>query len=297
MNRRTKTGTARSWLSFVMAGLVMLIAGCSSGEEGGTGHPADGGTDEFCSRFESATEDEALASSDDPEAAAAAADEVRELASEAPEEITGALGAIADMLDEVAEMERSSDAGEGGLEDFGRIMELMFDPDLIAATKTLEKYAVSQCGFDPDEASERFGMGIDDGEDADGRWDFEMSEPDPADPEESQDPEAADPDEIRTSGDISLEDLDEVKAAHSDESWSAKIVSSGISGNQYIQLFGKGPDDEYIEREPLSIDESLAACEAMRDAFGGEQPDLEVSVGNGDEVLVTGTVSEACAPV
>jgi hypothetical protein len=223
---------------------------------------------------------------DDPAEAAAAAEELRGLASSAPEPVADALTTFADLMDDLAELEGSE---EGDIESFGQVMALMFDPEIIEAGKVMEKYVVSECGFDPEEASERFGSSTEDspGPEDSGEFDFDPAEPD----------DGGSTDDIRTSGEISLEDLDDVKSSHSAETWSAKIVSSGISGDKSIELYGSGPDDEYIEREPLTVDESVAACEAMREAFGADQPELEVRVGNGDTVLVEGSASEACAPV
>lgn len=174
------------------------------------------------------------------------------------------------------------------MESFGQVMALMFDPEVIEAGKVVEKYAVHECGFDPKAASERFGAST---EDSGAPADPDGLEFDPTDPDDSG---SAD---FRSSGEISLDDLDEVKGSHSGETWSSKIVSTGIAGDTSIELYGKGPSDEYIGSEPLTVEESVAACEAMRDAFSSEVPELEVRVGNGDTVLVQGSASEACAPV
>jgi hypothetical protein len=270
-------------IAAVLFGLT--ASGCGSGDKGSAGG-GDNGGDDFCAQLEAASEEDTMTIGDDPAEAAAAAEELRELASSAPEAVAGALGTFADLMDEMAELDGSD---EGDMEDFGRVMALMFDPEIIEAAKTLEKYAVSECGFDPEEASERFGNSTGDspGSEDSGEFEFEPSDPD----------DGGSTDDIRTSGEISLEDLDDVKSSHSGEAWSEKIVSSGISGDRSIELYGVGPDDQYIEREPLTVDESVAACEAMRDAFSSEQPELEVRVGNGDTVLAQGSASEACAPV
>lgn len=300
MTQSMRVRTAQLLLPMMALG---LLGGCSSSDERAADGP-DGGGDDFCSRLEAASDKASVGDDDDPDDAARAAEELRALASRAPGEVADALETFAGLIDELAALEdpvdTSTDAApddsdnsdDASMEDFGRIMELIFDPEVIEAGKVIEDYAVDECGFDPEEAEERFGVGdtpdmtdttdMDDG--------FGATDP-------PGDPEAADSDEIRNSGDISLQDLDDVAAAHPEESWSAKIVSSGISGERSIQLFGRGPEDEYIEREPLTVEESLAACEAMREAFFEDRPELEVSVGNGDEVLVTGSASQACAPV
>lgn len=286
MTRGTKLRGPFNSAFLVAAVLFGLTASsCVSGDEGAAGGGGGGG-DDFCAQLEAASEEDTMMLGDDPAEAAAAAEELRELASSAPGAVADALTTFADLMDELAELEGSD---EGDMESFGRVMALMFDPEIIEAGQVMEKYAVSECGFDPEEASERFGSSTEDssGPGDSGEFDFDPAEPD----------DGASTDDIRTSGEISLEDLDDVKSSHSAESWSEKIVSSGISGDNSIELYGKGPDDEYIERKPLTVGESVAACEAMREAFSAEQPELEVRVGNGDTVLVEGSASEVCVPV
>ena len=114
---------------------------------------------------------------DDPAEAAAAAEELRGLASSAPEAVADALTTFADLMDELAELEGSD---EDDMESFGRVMALMFDPEIIEAGQVMEKYAVSECGFDPEVASERFGSSTGDssGSEDPGEFDFDPTEPD-----------------------------------------------------------------------------------------------------------------------
>lgn len=291
--------TTRARSAVVLGALALLVGACSSGDGESSGSDSaaqpDGASD-FCAQLESASQEETLDAGDDPEAAAAAAEELRALATEAPEEVAGAITTLADVLDELAQLDQS---GEGDMEDFGRVMELMLDPEVIEAGAVLEQYAVAECGFDPEEASERFGSGSDDS--GDSGFDAVPGE-DPLAPGELDAGGQGDMpgDDIRSNGEISLDDLEALRESHADESWSAKIVSSStssISQGASIGMYGKGPDDEYIEREPLTTEESVAACEAVVEAFAAENPGLEVRVGNGDTDLVVGGASADCAPV
>lgn len=287
------TRATRSEVPFNLAFLAVLVSfalsasGCGSADGGSADEgAADGVADGFCTRLEAASGEDTPLVEDDPAETAAAAEELRDLASRAPEEVAGAITTFADLLDQMAELDQ---AGEGDTESFGEAMALMFDPEIIEAGKVLEEYAVSECGFDPGDASARFGSSTEDSGGPEGPGGLEL---DPTTPDAG-----GATDDVRSAGEISLEDLDEVKADHSDESWSAKIVSSTISGDSSIELYGKGPKDELIELEPLTAHEAVDACEALRDAFSEKQPELEVQVGNAGTVLAEGTASEACAPV
>ncbi|MEZ5269970.1 MAG: hypothetical protein R2789_15865 [Microthrixaceae bacterium] len=74
-------------------------------------------------------------------------------------------------------------------------------------------------------------------------------------------------------------------------------MSTGISGGSHISLYGRGAADEFVDSEPLTVEEANQACEAMLRAFGERRDDLEVIVGNGETDLVTGSVADGCGPI
>lgn len=262
----------------VIAAGFLLLPGCS--DEDGSGGTAEGdvaSAEDFCTRMRTLMERGPMDTSDDPEAAAEAASQIRELADGAPPEVAGALGTFADLMDEIAALETDGDAE--GMDQFGEVMALMFDPEVIQAGAELSDYLVTECGFDPEEVDQQFGSG------------GATTDLDGVDGGVSSDPEG-----IRSSGEISLEDLEAVEEANSGESWSPKIVSSLVSGTS-VQWMGRGEGDEMLDAEPLTTEEAVAACEALRAAFAGEHPDLEVAVGNGDTALVEGSAATPCAAV
>ncbi len=272
----------------VLASVALFGAACS----GGSGGAATGSEEDFCGRMEELMQREELDVTDNPAAAEKAAGEMRQLAQAAPPEVAGSLETFADVMDDLAALEAEGDDGgtgdggtdEGGMEAFGEIMALMFDPEFIEAGTNLSEYLVEQCGFDPETVDQQFGTagGFGDGTDPEG--------------EPGAGFETEFGDDFGSEGEISLDDVDAVEQAHSEESWSSKVVSTLVSASS-VEIMGRGPDDEYIDSEPMSEAEALQACEALRDAFAGEHPDLEVRVGNGETTLVEGTATDSCAAV
>ena len=274
---------------------ALALFGCSSGDGGSAS------VDDFCDRLRAAGESGRLDPDDDPESMAAAADEFTELAEVAPEEISGAFAVFAAAINELAELDAAAGDGSSSdvdstndMADFGAVMELMLDPKFIAATEQLSEYAEQECGFDPAEAGDTFGGDTETAPDAEGSGDTGFGDTGFGDTGFGDTGSGSG----TGSGEgISLEDLDAVMEAASNAGWGDRIVSTGISGGSHISLYGRGAADEFVDSEPLTVEEANQACEAMLRAFGERRDDLEVIVGNGETDLVTGSVADGCGPI
>jgi hypothetical protein len=95
--------------------------------------------------------------------------------------------------------------------------------------------------------------------------------------------------------DIGLEDLDAIEEAHLGEVWVDKVYSTSIVNDQEIQLIASDGEDGF--GEPLTEEEAIDACDAVRTALEGRQPALSVEVLNGATVVVRGAAGVPCAPV
>ncbi len=265
----------------VLLACSLPLVGCSS--DGGSAS-----SEEFCDELKSMAESPADATSD-PEELRAMSDRIDELAASAPEAIASEFELFAGVFDELASLEEAS-SSEGDLDDlegFGAVMELMFDPEFLAASAKLSEYAVDECGFDPEQADATFG-----GDGADITLDESGNgEPDTGDAEGAGDSLGGSDDGI------SLDDLDEVKSDPANADWAELIVSSTVWGDAQVGMHGVGPDDEYIDSPPLTEEQAISACEAVIAAFGSDHPELEVVTGNGETDLVSGSVETGCAPV
>lgn len=263
-----------------------------SGERSEQGDSPDSGGssvsgEDFCARLEAMSADE-VEVDEDPEAAREAAEQLRELADTAPPEVADAMAVFAELVDRMAGMDDMDDMDdlddEAGMEAFGEIMMLMFDPEVIEAAATLEDYLVEECGLDPAEAEGLFGT---DGLDGGG-----TSEPDVSIPEGDEqfpDTGGAGTGSGGDATDISLDDMDALEEANASASWTQKSVSTGIANDQYITLSSLGSGED-----TFTADEALEACEAVRLAFQDRQPELQVEVLNGETVVATGSAGVAC---
>jgi hypothetical protein len=229
---------------------------------------------ELCEAILGLSEQQDVSLDDGPEAAREAAEQVRELAAAAPAEVGDALEVFADLFEQMASLE---DEGDGGLDAFGEILGQMMDPEVIAASETLTDYMVQECGADPLDDGQ--GFGLDPFAEGEGSSDgFDDS---------GADPEQGDP------SDISLDDLDAIKEAHDGASWVDKLFSTSIGNNRSVQL-GAPDDDDDFGAESLSTTEAVEACEAVRIALEDRQPDLTVEVTNGETTVASGAAGVPC---
>lgn len=132
---------------------------------------------------------------------------------------------------------------------------ILVDPAVTAAGVALENWAQANCGF-----------GI-------------SSEP-PAGPGGP----GGDP---STAGTIRLEDVSAVEEANPDRSWTGKVDSTTIIGDNDVQLGAGGSD--------LSAPEALEACEAVRTALVATNPRVVVRVQNGTRTVAASPVGGTCA--
>ncbi|MGI9576739.1 MAG: hypothetical protein ACR2OH_00900, partial [Microthrixaceae bacterium] len=255
-----------------LATAAVLFTGCGSssqataesGEREGSSGAADpaerdsGATDEpapssgdFCAQLAELSSAE-VSIDDDPEAARAAAQQLRELGEVAPPEVADAVAVFADLVDTMAELDPEEESA--GMDAFGEMMELMFSPELIEASLTLENYLVEECGMDPTQAEQIFGSG-----------DIGGSGPDVSIPEgDDQFPDTGEgaPGSDDDPDGISLDDMEALEEANSSASWTQKPTSTGIANDQFITLSAAESGERAFTRT-----EALEACEAIRTEF------------------------------
>lgn len=141
----------------------------------------------------------------------------------------------------------------------GEAIGILLDPAVIRAGVAVEDWARTNCGLDID--------------------------PDPA--PGSGDSAGAGEDPPPAAGDISLDDIDAVKEANGGRSWPDKINSTTIVNDTDVQL-SAGQSD-------LSAPEALEACEAVRVALVPKNPEVVVSVLNGNRAVAASPAGGTCA--
>jgi len=267
-------------LSMVLLVLpALLAAGCGSSGSEATAESDDRGEGDFCAQMLEMAATTDAAADDDPEAAREGAAQIRKLAASAPSEVSEALEVFAVMLDQFAEAGSSGD----DLDALSEMMELVFSPEVLTAAQTLSDYMIEECGMDPAEAAEQFGVGGMSGE------------PDVSIPEgDDQFPDVDDGVQEPTDpSDISLDDMDAIKDAHEGEVWGEKIFSTSISNDKAISLGAAATEEEFGDG-PLTVEEAVQACEAVRTALEGRQPQLTIEILNGEAVVAQGGAGVPC---
>ena len=86
-----------------------------------------------------------------------------------------------------------------------------------------------------------------------------------------------------------------IEEAYEGEVWVEKVNSSAILNDRDVQLIASDGTDGL--GEPLSPDEAVAACEAVRTTLERRQPQLTVEALNGDTVVAHGEAKVPCVPV
>lgn len=265
------------WCCAAAAAVALLPAACSgsgsnvtaSAESAERGSPDDGGggssgggDDEYCAALERLAADGTdVDLTEDPEAALA---EVRSLAEAAPPELEADFEVFLTTIERLATIPED-DTGEA----LGELFEVMLDPEFMAAQERIDDYSGDECGIDLDD----LGTGSDlDEFGGEGTSDDELGSGDMGD----------DPSEI------SLEDIDAIEEANDGTGWEEKLSSTVISMGADVQL-GSGPD-------AFTVDEALEMCSAMLDGLSAKNPDVTISVSNGETTIVD-TSGGTCAAV
>ncbi len=209
---------------------------------------------------------------DDSEAQAEAKRRFEELIAVAPDEIRSDLEVYAGLIDELMALDdaENSEDPEAGMD---AVMGLLFDPRVLAAGMAIESFLADECGI---EASTAGGLGST--EDLFGDGDSESGSG-----------------EAGSGGaDISLEDLEAIEEAAAGAPWTAKVSSTAILNDSEVQLIA--PANGEGSSAPLTPEEAVAACEAVRTALEARQPALTVEVLNAETVVARGAAGVPCTP-
>ncbi len=139
-----KTRLLRTILVFTA--FVFFLGACTSDEE-------------FCQLSEQMDEANDSLDEDDPEAIAAAADQMELLAETAPPAIRADMLVLVEVFNEIAEvsvtdMGADTSGSEEAMESFSEVMTLMMSPEVIAAGESIEAYLTDVCGMERNAADE-----------------------------------------------------------------------------------------------------------------------------------------------
>lgn len=250
---------------------AVLVAGCGSAEMTLPGpvesnaRPAGdegGSSSEYCAAVEriDATDESEL---DDP---AKAIEALAALSEVAPDELKPSFEVLAGVVDELAGLDESDP------EYITRSLELVFDPAVSAAAGRIDEFTIQECGIDLDDG------GADDGS-TDPFDDFDTSGDLPSD---------VDDDAGGESGDVDLEDIDDIKEANGAASWSSKLRTTTITNDTYVTLAADAA-------EPVTPEEALAACEAVRVGLVAINPQVTVEIRNGEVAVAASPAGGTCA--
>jgi hypothetical protein len=264
------------WSCAAALAVVVLPAACSgsgsnvtasaesadrgSSEDSGGGSGA-GGDEDYCAALERLAADGTdVDLTEDPEAALA---EVRSLAESAPPELEADFDVFVATIERLASIP-ADDSGEA----LGELFEVMLDPEFMEAQERIDEYSSDECGVDLDD------LGT--GSDLDDLGGGDL------------DDEGFGSDDMEDPNEISLEDIDAIEEANDGTGWEEKLSSTVISMGADVQL-GSGPD-------AFTEDEALEMCTVMLETLSAKNPDVTVSVSNGETTIVDSS-GGSCAAV
>lgn len=231
----------------------------------------DANSEDYCVAAKEAA-DMGLDVTADPEETLRALERIAALA---PQELQDDFDTLLGVIDKLEALD------EGDMESITGAFEILLDPELVAASEAIDAYTRATCGFSVS------GGGISD-PGGSGDFDFDFDDPggfdDTTDGEGSLGPDAGESAE----GEVGLEDVTAVKDANAAESWVDKLTGTFILGGQSVQVSA--------DSDRLSVDEALAACNALLDGLSEINPDVEVTVLNAETELATSAPDGTCAP-
>ena len=222
----------------------------------------EGGTDpdgEYCTAV-TALQGPDAADLDDP---AASIEALAALGEVAPAELRPSFEVLSDVVEELSTLDPDDP------EYITRALELVMDPSVQEAADHIDDVTAEMCGFDLSELDEP------------GTTDDTLSDdtlPDDTLPE----PGAA-------AGDIDLEHIDRIKDEHQGSSWVEKLSTTSIMNDTAVSLSADASD-------PITPAEAMEACQVVRSALVSINPDVTVSITNGETAVVQAPAGGACAP-
>lgn len=271
MRTTPRSRRSRPLLALVLATIAALATGCGGGGEVVLPAPkesderpapddGDGSASEYCAAVAEleATDDSEM---DDP---AKAVESLAVLGGVAPDELKPSFEVLADVVGELAGLDESDP------DYLARSLEIVFDPSVQEAAGRIDEFTIDECGIDLDDSSDDpFAEDPSDGSDSDAGAD-EM----PAD---------------EGVGDIDLEHIDGIKEANSAASWSSKLRTTTITNDTYVTLAADPAD-------PVTAEEAMAACEAIRTGVVSINPQVTVEIRNGEVAVAASPDGGTCSP-
>ncbi len=269
MRTTPRSRRSRPLLALVLAAIAALATGCGGGGEVVLPAPkesderpapddGDGSASEYCAAVAEleATDDSEM---DDP---AKAVEALAALGDVAPVELKPSFEVLAGAVEELAALDESDP------DDMNRSLEIVFDQSVIEAAGRIDEFTIDECGIDLDEG------GADDLPLEDMPTDDLPLDELPADD---------------GAGDIDLEHIDGIKEANSAASWSSKLRTTTITNDTYVTLAADPAD-------PVTAEEAMAACEAIRTGVVSINPQVTVEIRNGELAVAASPDGGTCSP-
>lgn len=273
--------TTRSVLA--VAGVVlaaMALVGCNGGEASlpapkqSNTRPASGGSDPstdadaegtdpdsvYCQavRKLKATDDEA---SSDP---AKAIELLTELGKVAPDELKDSFDTLGGIVGDLAAIDSNNP------DDFSKAFELVMDPKIQDAVGQIDTVTSEMCGVDLSSSGAT-------SDDTSGSNDM---------PGTTVDGSAED-----TFGkDLDLEHVDRIKDDNSSAKWVKLLNSTAIMNDTDVTLSAE-------LSAPIGLSDAMEACETVRQALVLRNPDVTVTISNGETPIVKAPANGKCAAV
>ncbi len=201
---------------------------------------------------------------DDPAKAVAALAELGEVA---PADLADSFDVLSGIVEELGALDQDDP------DSVSQSLEIIMDPEVQDAAEAIDSYTMEECGIDLD------------GEDPldDGSLDDDMFD----DIDEST-TTTVDPGDTSSTGDIDLEDVDDVKDANSSATWTQKLTSTTILNDTDVTLAADSSD-------PVTPAEAMEACEAVRTALVTINPGVTVTISNGETPVAASPARGTCA--
>jgi hypothetical protein len=256
-------------LALAVAGVVLASCGSDGGFQAvsrasntrpGAGTSASGGDGSgsgsgFCAEVARVDAQQNPSIDDDPAAALEALSRLGDLA---PADLKDDFTTLAGAVGKLSSVDQSDPAS------VEKILTVVMDPGVTAASGRITAYAKEQCGIDlqADRSnSDRSSSGS--GSSASGTG--------------------------GAAGNLDLEDVDAVKDANAAAPWPDKLSSTSIVNDTDVELAAE-------DSAGLTAEEALAACNAVRAALVPKNPGVTLTVKSGSTALVRAPAGMACAP-
>ncbi len=237
----------------------------------------EGGTDpdsEYCTAV-TALQGPGAADLDDP---AASIEALAALGEVAPAELRSSFEVLSDVVEELSTLDPDDP------EYITRALELIMDPSVQEAADHIDDVTAEMCGLDLSELDEP-------GTTNDTIPDDTLPNdtlPNDTLPNDTL-PDVSIPEPGAAAGDIDLEHIDRIKDEHQGSSWVEKLSTTSIMNDTAVSLSADASD-------PITPAEAMEACQVVRSALVSINPDVTVSITNGETAVVQAPAGGACAP-